>query len=190
MFERREKYFWQRLNEKAGFYQDERTAQVQLLGVRRSYVWAMVLLPAVAAYQQWVSGQAGVFVVMLTAVALSWLFLLWRRHQLGGAQLADERFDYLHGRSYQLAYFFLLFVLGGYVAYLFFNSSGWLNPAPVPGLFWWTPAILATLIPLFATHMQKRTYFPRAWRLFWGMILFMVLVGSIIGFWVGSMQGP
>lgn len=190
MFKRSEKPFWQRADEKLGFHHDERTERTQLVGVRRGYFFAAILFPAVAAYQQFINEQPGVFWVMLTAVGFSLLFLLMRRFQLGDTGPADERLDQLLNRSYRLAYFMLLLALGGYMITLFVKTAGWRGPNTVAGLFWWTPAILATLLPLFATHIQQKSYNPRVWRIALMVGLIVIIVAYIVGFLAGSQNTP
>lgn len=179
MVKRNEKSIWRRMDEKLGFFQDERTEQVQLSGVRNSYRLAVVLLPSVAAYQQFVNGQDGIFWLMLTAAFLSILFLFLRRYQLGGNTF-DERIEQLLNRSYRIGYIFLLLPIGGYAFYLLSMAN--VNSDPPAGMFWWPLAMFLTLIPLFTIHLQKESYPTRTWRLVLLIGLIIFIVSFLIGF--------
>lgn len=168
------KSLWRRLDEKAGFYHDERTAYIQLQGVRRSYWLTIVLLPSVAALQQFVNGQTGVLWVMLTAVCLTLFFLALRQHQLG---LADERAQHIHLTNYRHAYLFLILALAIALTALFLQTP---NHA-VPGLFLWPPTILLTLLPLFSTHIRQQSYPTRTWLIVGAVGSLAVLLGYLAG---------
>ena len=189
MFKQTEKSFWQRADEKFGFVHDERTERTQLIGVRRAYYFAAVLFLTTAALQQFVNGQAGVLWVMGTAVCLSLIYLAVRRWQLGGTSPADERLDYLLNRSYRMAYIMLLLALGGYLTVLTFSGDRLAETNAIAGMFWWPPVIFLTIMPLFATHIQAKSYSTLTWRLVLVTGLLVVLIASIVGFLAGSHLG-
>ncbi|MCB9431841.1 MAG: hypothetical protein H6668_07615 [Ardenticatenaceae bacterium] len=167
---------WQQLDEKAGFDHDERTERVQQVGVRRVYWLTAVLVPIVAAWQQ-MSYKTGGIGVIITAVLLTLLYLLWQHHRLAPV---DERTALLLNRSYRHAYLFLLLTVMGQLTILFWRSNGML-----PGLFLWPPTILLTLLPLFATHIQQRSYPARTWQI----IALIGFISLLAAFWLGTLHG-
>lgn len=179
MVKRNEKSIWQRMDEKLGFYHDERTERVQLVGVRRAYYLAAVLFPTVAAYQQFMNGQRGIFWLMITAVFLTILFLLLRGYQLGNNKF-DERAEQLLNRSYRIGYLFLLLPIGGYALYLLGTASS--NNVSPTGMLWWPLATILSLIPLFFTHMQKESFPARTWRLVLLVGLIIFIAAYLVGF--------
>ncbi len=163
------KLFWRRLKQLTGFYTDERIEQVHSLGVQRAYFLAAILLPLLAAYQQFVNGQPAAFGVMLAAVLVSAVFLQVRRRQVG--KVGDERVTAVTQRSYRWAVVFLYLVLGLYFFWL------WRNHFPVRGMHWWPPTIILTILPILFTHARHHTYSPRWWRLqiLVGLLVFLVI---------------
>ena len=186
MVKRNQKPLWQRIDEKFGFYHDERTEQTQLVGARYSYILAALLLPLVAAYQQFVNGETGVFWVMITAVFLSLLYLLFRRYQLGGTAPIDEYIEQSLNASFRHAYIFLLLSLSGYAWYVLIYVAPVLGNDAYPGVYWWPLATFVTLVPLFGIHLRRRTYEPRSWWLFIIVTLLVFLTTYVVGFFAGS----
>lgn len=170
------KNLWRQLDESMGFFHDERTERVQQLGGRRSYWLTAVLFPIVAIWHQTVHKVGGLWVI-LTAVLFSLIYLWWQHRQLVPL---DERANQILNRSYRYAYLFLLLALLGYFTILFWRS-GWATP----GMFIWPPAILVTLLPLFATHIQQRSYPTRTWQ----RIALIALIGVLAAFWLGMLLG-
>lgn len=186
MVNRNKKPLWQRIDEKFGFYHDERTERIQLTGVRYSFILAAILFPLVALYEFILSGERGLLWVTLSAVFLALIYLAARRLQLAGTAPIDERVEQLLNRTYRHAYLFLLLALSGFAWYILINAAPGARETVYQSAFLWPLTTIVTLVPLFGIHIRRRSYNPRSWWLFSIITLLVFLIAYLIGFYASQ----
>ena len=76
--------WWQKINNRLGFFQDERTKQVHLISIKYAYLALVATSFFVGTYLEFFTEREGVLATTMGLIWLSLLVLMMRRIQLGG----------------------------------------------------------------------------------------------------------
>jgi len=149
--------WWQRLNQRLGFFQDERTRQVHTISVRNGYLTLLVTALVISTYQEFMTERTGVLGTSVILIWLSLLILAGRRLQLGRLGHMDERINNLMGHAFRSAYLFLSLSIFLQASYRFWFLGDSL------GLVAWNACLLSGLMVILMTQIIKNTLLGYIW---------------------------
>lgn len=159
--------WWQQLNRRFGFEEDERQQQIHGLAARNAYVVLVLGTVLVGLYQEVVLQQSHALWINLGILGTSLALLALQRVQLGGLAAADERMERIRRRLYLWPYMVLMF---GILAHSIYQSDELTNAR---GIMPVNAAIFSGPLTIMFTHALYRTAQGRLW--FW-------LLGALVSF--------
>lgn len=152
-----DRLWWQHLNQRLGFFQDERARQVHTISIRNGYLTVLVTALLVGTYQEFLTDRTGVLGTSVILIWLSLLILAGRRLQLGRLGHMDERMNSLMGHAFRSAYLFLSFSIFLQASYRFWFLGDSL------GLVAWNACLLSGLMVILMTQIIKNTLLGYIW---------------------------
>lgn len=152
--------WWQKLNIRLGFFQDERTERVHLVSVGHAYLALLATAFFVGTYLEFFTSRSGVLAATVGLIWLSLLVLIVRRVQLGALGKRDEGIEAGLASAWRYGYLSLSLGIFLYASYRFWLLNDSL------GLLAWNFCLISGLLVLVITQILKNSLLGHFWV--WG----------------------